>query len=113
MCSSSAAFPSTLFIPFFPSLSCTGSRRASGLGELHQAPGRALVRAERYDEKCLSVITGSHSPEALAALSRRPSDHRSTLDNYADEVPGFLGRRKLIRANTLDAGAPLSFLQVS
>jgi hypothetical protein len=82
-----------------------------------QFSARALVRADRYDvaseEKRFTATTGSHSPEASAALSRRPSNHESTFGNDADEAPGFPNRQKLVGASALDAGTPLSSLQVS
>lgn len=58
----------------------------------------------------MGVATGSHSPDPSAVLSHQPSDHGSILENDANEVPGFPGHRILVRANTLDAGAPLSSL---
>jgi hypothetical protein len=77
----------------------------SGLGELHlplQAPvPRKKIRRDQR-EKCLSANAGSYLLNALAALSRRPSDHACTLNNDADEEPGFLGR-PATSATVLDA----------
>ena len=42
-----------------------------------------------------------------AALSRRPSHRASALGNDADEVPGFLGRRRRRQAMAGNAGLPL------
>jgi hypothetical protein len=64
-----------------------------------QFSARALVRADRYD--------------VASEEKRRPSNHESTFGNDADEAPGFPSRRKLVGASALDAGTPLSSLQVS
>jgi hypothetical protein len=89
-----AAFPTVLSIP--PPLL---------FAFLHRPPTNDMTRPVR---KCLSATTGSHSPDASAVLSHRPSDRAPNLDNDADEAPDVLaGRRPPGHAKALDVGSLL------
>jgi hypothetical protein len=106
-CLSPAAFPTALSIPIpiFAFLhrppSCFRRRRAP------LTPCRPLIphRTIRLGQlgKYLSATTGSHSLDASAALSHRPSDRASAHGNVADEAPDVpTGRRRPSHAKTLD-----------
>jgi hypothetical protein len=80
--SSPAAFPTTLSLPFvpFPPLSpaCTAPLMPQAAPGPTYSPARPLVPTEPIRrgqwEKCRSATADSHSLDASAALSRRPSD---------------------------------------
>jgi len=89
-----AAFPTALSIPFSPHIHVPT-----------QAPDPHRTIRRGQSGKCLSATTGSHSLDASAALSHRPSDRTSTHNNDADEAPDVLaGRWRPGHAKTLDAG---------
>jgi hypothetical protein len=106
--SSLCAFPRS----FFPSRSCTGLPSCLRPRRAPLAPFGPLVSTEPILRgqlgKCRSTTTGSYSLDASAALSRRPSDCASTLENGADEAPGVpASRRRFGHATTSHAGVPV------
>ena len=65
-------------------------------------------------EKCRSATADSHSLDASAALSHRPSDSCVDPDNDADEAPGVPeGRRRLGHTPTSEPGPLLPLLRAS
>jgi hypothetical protein len=75
-------------------------------------PGPTLYRTytTRPIGKCRCATTGPYSLDTSAAISRRPPDCASTLENDADEAPGVpAGRWRLGHATTSHAGLLSSF----
>jgi hypothetical protein len=94
----SRRFPTVLFIPFFPSLSCAGPRRASGLRELHQAPCRALVCAQRYD-----LASERGAPVRPPVLIRQMPRQHFLVDHLAVGLPLTMTPTKCLAFQTIEA----------
>jgi len=83
-----------LFLPFPPPLhvpaqapSCLRPQASASSTYSLRGPDPQPNDTTRPVRKYRSTTAGSHSLDASAALSRRPSDRASTLGNGADEAP--------------------------